>query len=202
MLCFGFEIKFFELTDISPSVVFSYFAFACSNPVTLDSSMGASSIAYPPWISAACEKDHPVNFSMFQSAKRLGHLALRKKLISKYSNSNGAYSASNLLSSFCSFEPCNECYHSKGLYKCLSIFGENAFTTRRRINRLMNCDAHSGNCIFHLCHDSVYMIYVIIQTYIYYIDVVYSYVFLYVCMLYDFVLDMMLKVEFLEVLTI
>ncbi|PON93469.1 Polyketide synthase, beta-ketoacyl synthase domain containing protein [Trema orientale] len=123
--------------------------------------MEASSIASPlcPWlvaarISPACEKDHPLNSSMFQSPKRLSQWSRRKKLIPKCSNGNGGFSASSLLSSFCTFEPCvKEYYSSKGLYASLAVFGENAFLlsgskiasiTTRRNNRLKACDAHSG----------------------------------------------------------
>ncbi|PON43570.1 Polyketide synthase, beta-ketoacyl synthase domain containing protein [Parasponia andersonii] len=123
--------------------------------------MEVSSIASPlcPWlvaarISPACEKDHPLNSSMSQSPKKLSKWSRRKKLIPKCSNGNGGFSASSLLSSFCTFEPCvKEYYNSKGLYASLAVFGENAFLpsgskiasiTTRRNNRLKACDAHSG----------------------------------------------------------
>ncbi|XP_057976220.1 3-oxoacyl-[acyl-carrier-protein] synthase II, chloroplastic-like [Malania oleifera] len=133
--------------------------------------MAASAVASPlcTWLlatcmSMACEKDHPVRSSLFQSPRRLSQWARRRKLVPKCISAGAVDFSGGLISSFCgpsiqnlmssclAFEPCKEYYSSKGLSSSLAFFGENGFsffgskqpsTTRRQ--RRMNRAAHAGN---------------------------------------------------------
>ncbi|CBI35831.3 unnamed protein product, partial [Vitis vinifera] len=111
--------------------------------------MAASSVASPlcTWLvaacmSVACEKDHPLKSSMFQTPKRLS-----RGWISSFYGS----SIHNLMSSCLAFEPCEAYSSSKGLSSSLAFFGDNGFSLfgskpspmnhrQRRMNRAAHSD--------------------------------------------------------------
>ncbi|KAL6335152.1 hypothetical protein AAG906_029379 [Vitis piasezkii] len=129
--------------------------------------MAASSVASPlcTWLvaacmSVACEKDHPLKSSMFQTPKRLSRWAKRRLQCSNggvdYFSSgwiSSFYGSSihNLMSSCLAFEPCEAYSSSKGLSSSLAFFGDNGFSLfgskpspmnhrQRRMNRAAHSD--------------------------------------------------------------
>nr|WKC17501.1 3-oxoacyl-[acyl-carrier-protein] synthase II [Paeonia suffruticosa] len=131
--------------------------------------MATSTVASPlcTWLvaacmSVACDKDHSMSPSAFQSSKRLSRWTRRRRVMTKCSTEYPR----GLISSFCgsgiqglmpsclAFEPCNEYYSSNGL-SSLAFFGDNGLSSlfgsksaplnrrQRRINRAV----HSGEAI-------------------------------------------------------
>lgn len=157
---------FVRIFPVNSCWVIRLFIWVCL--VYFGPSMAASSVASPlcTWLvaacmSVACDKDHPLKSSMFQTPKRLSRWAKRRlqychggvdSFSSGWISSFYGISIHSMMSSCLAFEPCEAYSSSKGLSLSLTFFGDNGFSlfgskppTLNHRQRRLNRAAHSGN---------------------------------------------------------